>query len=226
MAHRLEDDWNAELKKVAHQPREHPTRGKRFATAKSEIEPLQNMKATIKQKLSPRIAERPIKSRPLAATTASGSLGWQIRSILVPFDFSPPSAQALKYAAALARQFGAKITLLNVVQPIATPDFAYYPVMMESDKVMTQIKRELEQVPVSQGVDSTLIEKVLVRNGVPFHEIAGAAESLKADLIVISTHGYTGLKHILLGSTTERVVRHAHCPVLVVRGKPDRNGKA
>jgi nucleotide-binding universal stress UspA family protein len=48
-------------------------------------------------------------------------------------------------------------------------------------------------------------------------EITDAAKSLRADLIVIATHGYTGLKHVLLGSTTERVVRHAHCPVLVVR---------
>jgi nucleotide-binding universal stress UspA family protein len=153
-------------------------------------------------------------------------LGRQIRSILVPIDFSPPSAQALKYASVLATQFGAKITLLTVVQPVAMPDFAYFPLMMENDKVNAQAKRELERIPVSQGLDSNLIEKVVVRNGVPFHEITGAAQTLKVDLIVISTHGYTGLKHVLLGSTAERVVRHAHCPVLVVRGKPDRNGKA
>lgn len=184
------------------------------------------MKATIKQKPGTRISERQIKSRPSATARKPGSLGRQIRSILVPIDFSPPSAQALKYAAALATQFGAKITLLNVVQPVAMPDFAYSPLMMENDKVMAQTKRELERVPVSQDVDSTLIDKVVVRKGVPFHEITGAAESLKADLIVIATHGYTGLKHVLLGSTAERVVRHAPCPVLVVRGKPDRNGKA
>jgi nucleotide-binding universal stress UspA family protein len=56
-----------------------------------------------------------------------------------------------------------------------------------------------------------------VRFGRSFHEIAAAARTLKADLIIISTHGYTGLKHAVLGSTTERVVRHASCPVLVVR---------
>lgn len=183
---------------------------------KLKLSHYRNMKATIKQKPSTRISERQIKGRPSATARTSGSLGRQIRSILVPIDFSPPSAQALKYAAALATQFGAKITLLNVVQPVATPDFAYYPLMMENDKVNAQAKRELEGVPVSQGVDSNLIEKFVVRNGVPFHEITGAADSLKADLIVISTHGYTGLKHVLLGSTAERVVRHAPCPVLVV----------
>jgi len=59
-------------------------------------------------------------------------------------------------------------------------------------------------------------ERIIVRKGTPFHEITLAAASTKADLIVIATHGYTGLKHVFLGSTTERVVRHARCPVLVV----------
>ena len=62
-----------------------------------------------------------------------------------------------------------------------------------------------------------MLEMVLVRFGRSFHEIAEAARTRKVDLIIISTHGYTGLKHAVLGSTTERVVRHAHCPVLVVR---------
>jgi nucleotide-binding universal stress UspA family protein len=57
----------------------------------------------------------------------------------------------------------------------------------------------------------------IVIDGVPFDEIAKEAKAWEADLIVIATHGYTGLKHVLLGSTTERVVRHAPCPVLVVR---------
>jgi nucleotide-binding universal stress UspA family protein len=61
------------------------------------------------------------------------------------------------------------------------------------------------------------VEKVLVRFGRSFHEITEAARNRKADLIIISTHGYTGLKHAVLGSTTERVVRYAPCPVLVVR---------
>ena len=96
------------------------------------------MKATIKQKPNTRISERQIKSRPSATARTSSSLGRQIRSILVPIDFSPHSAQALKYAAGLATQFDAKITLLNVVQPVGTPDFAYYPLMMENDKVTDQ----------------------------------------------------------------------------------------
>jgi nucleotide-binding universal stress UspA family protein len=64
-----------------------------------------------------------------------------------------------------------------------------------------------------------------VADGVPFDEIAKAATEWEADLIVIATHGYTGLKHVLLGSTAERVVRHAPCPVLVVRGRGKRGVK-
>jgi len=62
-----------------------------------------------------------------------------------------------------------------------------------------------------------LAEKLVVRVGVPYHEIVEAAGELQADLIVITTHGHTGLKHVLLGSTAEWVVRHAPCPVLTVR---------
>jgi universal stress protein A len=76
-----------------------------------------------------------------------------------------------------------------------------------------QLKRLLERL----GIDAGMIDKTLVRHGVPFNEISGTASTLKADLIVIATHGYTGLKHVFLGSTAERVVRHAPCPVLVVR---------
>jgi nucleotide-binding universal stress UspA family protein len=126
--------------------------------------------------------------------------------------------KALAYAAPFAEQFGAKLILLHVVEPLGTPDFAKaFPLVMENDKVMAACKGQLEQIVKEQAIDPTLVEKTLVRQGRSFHEIADAARTLKADLIVISTHGYTGLKHVLLGSATERVVRYAPCPVLVVR---------
>ena len=141
-----------------------------------------------------------------------------IKSILVPIDFSAPSQKALAYAVPFARQFGAKLTLLNVVEPVATPDFAKsFPLSMENDEVMARCKRELGRVVREAGISPKLVEKTLVRFGRSFHEIAGAARTLKVDLIIIATHGYTGLKRALLGSTTEAVVRHAPCPVLVVR---------
>ncbi len=141
-----------------------------------------------------------------------------IQSILVPIDFSPASEKALAYAVPLARQFGAKLTLLHVVEPVATPDFANsFPLAVENDKVMAKCREHLEGVSRSLEIEPKLIEKTLVRLGRSFHEITEAARTLKVDLIIISTHGYSGLKRALLGSTTERVVRHAPCPVLVVR---------
>jgi universal stress protein A len=147
----------------------------------------------------------------------------RIKSILVPIDFSKPSEKALDFAVSLARQFGAKLTLLSVIEPFPTPDFAYYPLAMESEKMVAATKKRLEKVPVKAGAKQELIEKTVVRNGVPFKEITAAARSLKVDLIVISTHGYSGLAHVFLGSTAERVVRHAECPVLVVRGCPEKS---
>src|SRR6266511_1213458 len=150
--------------------------------------------------------------------TAKPPLPLHIKSILVPIDFSPPSKKALDYAVTLARQFKAKLTLLHVVEPVATPDFAAsFPLVMENDKLMAAAKNELERAVKSARIPRGIVEKILVRFGRSFHEIADAARTRKVDLIVISTHGYTGLKHALLGSTTERVVRHAPCPVLVVR---------
>jgi nucleotide-binding universal stress UspA family protein len=151
------------------------------------------------------------------AATAS-LIPLRIKSILVPLDFSPPSKKALGYAVAVARQFKAKLTLLHVVEPVATPDFApSFPLVMEDDKLIAAAKTELGRVVKATRVPRGIVEKILVRFGRSFHEIADAARTRKVDLIIISTHGYTGLKHAVLGSTTERVVRHAPCPVLVVR---------
>ncbi|PYK98861.1 MAG: universal stress protein [Verrucomicrobia bacterium] len=150
--------------------------------------------------------------------TKSDPVLLRIKSILVPIDFSTSSKKALQYAVPFARQFGAKLTLLHVVEPVATPDFANsFPLMMENDKVKAASRGQLEHIIKEQAIAPKLVEKTLVRFGRSFHEIADAARTLKVDLIIISTHGYTGLKHALLGSTTERVVRYAPCPVLVVR---------
>jgi nucleotide-binding universal stress UspA family protein len=146
----------------------------------------------------------------------------KIRSILVPTDFSGPSKKALAYAVPLAATLGARLTLLNVIEPVALPDFEKtFPLAKENDKVMAESKTRLERLVKEQPIDPKLVDQVLIRYGRSFHEIAQAARELKTDLIVIATHGYTGLKHVFLGSTTERVVRHAPCPVLVVRDQED-----
>ena len=142
----------------------------------------------------------------------------QIKSILVPVDFSPPSKKALDYAVEVARQFKAKLTLLHVIEPVAMPDFAMsFPLAMENDELMAMAKEQMERAVKAGRVPRGIVERILVRFGRSFPEIAEASRTLKVDLIILSTHGYTGLKHALLGSTTERVVRHAPCPVLVVK---------
>jgi universal stress protein A len=147
------------------------------------------------------------------STTAKNVL--RIRSILVPTDFSAPSIEALRYAELLARQFEATIVLLNVVEPIGpTPDFAYNSVVLDNNAIVAAAQENLKSFAAKEGHGAA---PVYVRQGTPFNEICIAAAELKTDLICVSTHGYTGLKHVFMGSTAERVVRHAPCPVLVVR---------
>ena len=142
----------------------------------------------------------------------------RISSILVPIEFSAPSLKALVYASALAEKFNAKLILLYVNEPIGMPDFAQaFPLMMEKDALNATCKARLADLPGKNSIDPAMVEKTLVRSGQAHHEITEAARTLKVNMIVISTHGYTGLSHAVMGSVTERVVRHAPCPVLVVR---------
>jgi universal stress protein A len=145
------------------------------------------------------------------------SMSFQLRKILVPIDFSDCSKKALRYAVPFARQFGAALTLLNVVQityptgelgPVAPPVAENEAREASQTALETLVKRE-----VGEGLPAA----ATVRFGQPAEEIVLAASELEVDLIIISTHGHTGLKHILLGSTAEHVVRRAPCPVLTVR---------
>ena len=160
----------------------------------------------------------PRKSLNVFGALRSRSSLIQIRSILVPIDFSPASEKALAYAVPLAKVCGAKLTLLHVLEPVATPDFAAFPLALDNERESRASRLQLERVASDLKIRS-VAEKFLVRNGRAFNEITSAARTLKVDLIVISTHGRTGLKHVLMGSTAERVVQHAPCPVLVVRPK-------
>jgi universal stress protein A len=161
------------------------------------------------------------KTRPLnrlKATPAKPKQVMRIQSILVPVDFSQPSLKALVYAAALAEQFDAKLTLLYVNEPTGMLDFAQgFPLMIDNDTLNVTCKARLADLAGKHSIEPAMVEKTLIRQGRPHHEITEAARTLKVDMIVISTHGYTGVTHAVLGSVTERVVRHAPCPVLVVR---------
>ena len=144
---------------------------------------------------------------------------FRLKKILAPTDFSEASVKALRYAGAFARQSGAKILLLHVVEPV------YYPMYgteiipdlgAVQVELLTASRTHLEEFSRAKGVDGGPLE-LIVSEGVAWAEIIIAAKQQEADLIILSTHGHTGLRHALLGSTAERVVRHAGCPVLTVR---------
>lgn len=150
--------------------------------------------------------------------TATEKDEFDVKRILVPIDFSESSQKALGRAAALARRFDAGITLLHVVVPIPVSNeypFGPAPMQYQDDAATQSIEDRLSILGRKEAGDR--VSEVIVRCGAAFDEIARAAKELDIDLIVLSTHGYTGLKHILLGSTAERVVRHAPCAVLVLR---------
>jgi nucleotide-binding universal stress UspA family protein len=140
-----------------------------------------------------------------------------MKQILVPIDFSKTSIEALRQAEIFAEKFGASLMLLHVVEKAPfMSDMRNVPLAMSEDEVAEKAKVDLTLLAKRELKEKTT-RQINVRVGKAYQEINEAAKELRADLIVISTHGYTGLKHTLLGSTTERVVRHAPCPVLVVR---------
>jgi nucleotide-binding universal stress UspA family protein len=143
----------------------------------------------------------------------------KLNKVLVPVDFSAPSREALRYAVSLAKEPQATVMLLYVVDLNLAGLDAPAEVPRLVEEMHTEGERHLAEL-ASEEVAGVCPVATIIRSGRPFHEIVEAARELKADLIVLATHGYTKLKHVLLGSTAERVVRHADCPVLVVRGQP------
>jgi nucleotide-binding universal stress UspA family protein len=143
-----------------------------------------------------------------------------LQRILVPVDFSPLSKKALQYAAKLAQEFNAEVSLFHVIEPDVPPFFDGYmmPPTISNRANASCTNRLKSWVSSARSAGVSRIASV-VRTGLPAHEIVEAARELDVDLIVIATHGYTGWKHFVIGSTAERVVRAAPCPVLVVREK-------
>jgi len=150
------------------------------------------------------------------------------KRILCPTDFSRHSRYALRRAAGMARVAGAEMILLHVL-PQTTPaglnEDSY--ILTDWRKFMKveeeKARRALEREKRSKFLEGVKV-KTILGGGSPYREIVRLASTMRADLIVISTHGTTGLLHLMLGSVAERVVRLAPCPVLVV--KPPRVKKA
>jgi universal stress protein A len=146
-------------------------------------------------------------------TDNPGSL-LQISRILVPIDFSEHSVAALRYARGIAKQFGAQLALAHIVEQLVYPGDWIYPPMATSEFAVEKREKVIAKLRELAGDDSV---ELIVRPGRAWHEVVEIANEQKCDLIVLSTHGYTGLKHALLGSVAEKIVRHANCPVLTVR---------
>ena len=142
-----------------------------------------------------------------------------IKKVLVPIDFSDYSKSALKYAVNFAKSFNADMILIYVVEPVIyPPDFSMGQIAMPS--ITTEwddrAKDELAKLAKNEitGVNSV---KTVIKTGKPFVEIIETAKEEDVDLIIIATHGHSGVEHILFGSTAEKVVRKAPCPVLTLR---------
>ncbi|NQT97523.1 MAG: universal stress protein [Candidatus Marinimicrobia bacterium] len=143
---------------------------------------------------------------------------FKIKKILVSTDFSGYSRVAFPKAIALARKFEASISLLHVIQPVITPSeytWGVQPVELQREHEQhchSAIKKLIsEQFPADLKVAGHIL------HGIPFKEIINFSRDEKIDLIVISTHGLSGISHIIFGSTAEKIVRKSVCPVLVVR---------
>jgi universal stress protein A len=142
-----------------------------------------------------------------------------LQRILVPIDFSEHSKNALKYAIPFAQQFHASLDLLYVVEPTIYPaDFSFGQIGFPNveEELRTRGTQELENL-IEKEIAGKVEARRVVCIGKPFYEINLYAEEAKIDLIIIATHGHSGMEQILFGSTAEKVVRKAPCPVLVVR---------
>ncbi len=142
-----------------------------------------------------------------------------IKKVLVPIDFSDYSKSALKYAVNFAKSFNAEIILVYVVEPIIyPPDFSMGQIAMPSINAEwdNRAKEELQKLAKSEFTSAGNV-KTVIKTGKPFVEIIETAKEENVDLIIIATHGHSGVEHILFGSTAEKVVRKAPCPVLTLR---------
>lgn len=142
-----------------------------------------------------------------------------IKKVLVPVDFSDYSKNALKYSVGLAKYFNSELLLIYVVEPVVyPPDFSMGQIAIPSVDIELD-KRAAEELNVlaKKEIPPEIKCTCIVKTGKPFVEIIETASEADVDLIIIATHGHTGIEHVLFGSTAEKVVRKAPCPVLTLR---------
>lgn len=165
---------------------------------------------------------KPARLSSIARSNAAGIAApalLALKSILVPVDFFEPSKEALAYAGAFARKFGAELILLHVVEPIPfSGDYGYGEVhgLRPNERLIKRSKKRLESLRRRQ-IHNLLGCTAMVRSGKAVDEIPKAAKELHANLIILATHDHEGGDQAVLDSTAERVIRDTMCPVLIVR---------
>ncbi len=145
----------------------------------------------------------------------------KVKKILAPVDFSDVSKQALDAASGLAEQLGAKMVVVHAVEPV------YFAGTMFGPEINVPQLVEEQRRAAAAAIEDILARLKnkgigaigLVETGVPHDVILRVADEKKCDLIVVGTHGRSGVSHFLLGSVAEKVVRAAKCPVMTLRGK-------
>ncbi len=143
----------------------------------------------------------------------------KIERILFPIDFSEGAMNALDYAVSLSKEYNAKLYLLHVVHDISMTSGWQVPHIRIDEfyrDMEESARKELEKCCMEELKGLKDVEKIVLR-GIPDDEILKVARDKKIDVIVIGTHGRTGIDRLLFGSTAEKVVRKAPCPVLSVR---------
>jgi nucleotide-binding universal stress UspA family protein len=139
------------------------------------------------------------------------------QNILVPTDLSAASGLALDAAAVLARTFKARVTLLHVLDPLAIPPPGIVPDLSAARQLEENVADRMRSAIERHFAGVTTVDTALLIDASAAHAICKFATQINADMIVIATHGRTGLAHMLIGSVAEKVVRHAPCPVLSMR---------
>jgi len=145
------------------------------------------------------------------------------KKILFPTDFSVASDYAMSYAISMAKRYKAKFFLLHVVDTTYDISGFYIP-HISAEKLMQEMEDAAEKKLTNiRSAISRRIKtcEIVVKSGIPHKEILKFAKDKSIDMIIMGTHGKAGLDHLLFGSTTERVLRQASCPVLTIRPPKD-----
>lgn len=144
--------------------------------------------------------------------------------ILFPFDFSKPAKQMWHLVTELAETMGASVDILHVVEEggLAPVYLPFWEMKISNAEMSDYLKGEIEKFIQAQGSEKQVPYSIQMRRGVASKEIVAYIEAEAPDLVIMATHGLTGISHALIGSVTERVVRHAPCPVLTWKPLVDK----